>query len=202
MNRIRGAALLVATACAALVLPASGQKQQAPFQEDLIAQAARPWTGDLDGMIERRSIRALVPPARMEYWIDRGRQNGAEYELLTKFEEELNRQYQTKGKKHLRIQVHFIPTARDKLIPALLEGRGDIAAGILTVTPERAREVDFGAPFFHGVAEIVVTGPASPALASLEELSGKQVFVRRSSSFWTHLEALNARWQGEGRAPV
>jgi membrane-bound lytic murein transglycosylase MltF len=192
---------LVATACAALALPASGQKQPAPSEEHLIEQAARPWTGDLDGMIERRSIRALVAPARMEYWIDRGRQNGAEYELLTKFEEELNRQYKTKGK-HLRIQVHLIPTARDKLIPALLEGRGDIAAGILTVTPERLREADFGAPFFSNVAEIVVTGPASPALASLADLSGQQVFVRRSSSFWTHLEALNARWQGEGRAPI
>ena len=193
---------LIAAACAALALPASGQKQPAPSQEDLIAQAARPWTGDLDGMIERRSIRALVAPARMEYWIDRGRQNGAEYELLTKFEEELNRQYLVKGKKHLRINVHFIPTSRDRLIPALLEGRGDIAAGILTVTPERLREVDFGAPFFSNVAEIVVTGPASPALASLADLSGKQVFVRRSSSFWTHLEALNARFQSEGRAPA
>ena len=193
---------LVATACAVLALPASGQKQPAPSPEDLIAQAARPWTGDLDGMIERRSVRALVAPARMEYWIDRGRQNGAEYELLSKFEEELNRQYLAKGKKHLRIQVHFIPTSRDRLIPALLEGRGDIAAGILTVTPERLREADFGAPFFSNVAEIVVTGPASPALGSLADLSGQQVFVRRSSSFWTHLEALNARWQGEGRAPV
>jgi len=192
--------VLAATACAALPLPASGQKQ--PSQEDLIAQAARPWTGDLDGMIERRSIRALVVPARMEYWIDRGRQNGAEYELLTKFEEELNRQYQAKGKKHLRIKVHFIPTARDKLIPALLEGRGDIAAGILTVTPERLSQADFGAPFFRGVAEIVATGPASPPLASLADLSGQQVFVRRSSSFWAHLEALNTRWQSEGRAPV
>src|SRR5689334_660212 len=124
---------LAAMACAALAWPAIGQKQQAPSEEDLLARAAQPWTGDLDGMIERRVVRALVAPARMEYWIDRGRQNGAEYELLTKFEEELNRQYKTKGK-HLRIHVAFIPTARDRLLPALLEGRGDIAAGILTVT--------------------------------------------------------------------
>src|SRR6185503_6960313 len=117
--------------------------------------AARPGGGALDGMIERRSIRALVPPSRMEYWIDRGRESGAEQELLTKFEEELNRRYKTPGK-HLRIRVHVIPTARDKLIPALLEGRGDIAAGILTVTPERLEKVDFGAPFFRNVAEIVV----------------------------------------------
>jgi membrane-bound lytic murein transglycosylase MltF len=200
---VNGKALiaLTAIACAALSLPAAGQKEQAPSEEELLARTSQPWSGDLDGMIERRSVRALVAPSRMQYWIDRGRESGAEYELLTKFEEELNRQYKTKGK-HLRIRVHVIPTSRDQLLPALLEGRGDIAAGILTVTPERLREADFGAPFFRNVAEIVVTGPGSPALASLSDLSGQQLFVRRSSSYWTHLEALNARWQSEGRAPA
>src|SRR6185295_19308252 len=187
---------LALMACAALAPPAAAQKQQAPSEEELIARTAQPWTGDLDGMIERRIVRALVVPSRMEYWIDRGRQSGAEYELLIKFEEELNRRYKPKAK-HLRVHVQFIPTARDRLLPALLEGRGDIAAGILTVTPERMREADFGAPFFRNVAEIVMTGPASPTLASIADLSGQQVFVRRSSSYWTHLEALSARWQAE-----
>ena len=136
----------------------------------LLEAMAQPWTGDLDGMIERRAVRALVAPSRMQYWIDRGRQSGAEYELLRKFEEVLNTKYKLK-RKHIHINVHFIPTARDELIPALLRGRGDIAAGILTVTPERLQQVDFGAPFFRNVAEIVVTGPASPALASIEELA-------------------------------
>ena len=197
----KGLLALAAMACAVVSLPAVGQKQQAALDDELLAFVVQPWTGDLDGMIERRTVRALVPPSRMEYWIDRGRESGAEYEFLTKFEEELNRQYKAKGK-HLRIRVHVIPTARDKLIPALLEGRGDIAAGILTVTPERLEKVDFGAPFFRGVAEIVVTGPASPALASLEDLSGQQVFTRKSSSYWSHLEALNERFAKENRAPA
>ncbi|HSA90339.1 MAG TPA: transglycosylase SLT domain-containing protein [Burkholderiales bacterium] len=162
---------------------------------------AQPWTGDLDGMIERRAVRALVAPSRMQYWIDRGRQSGVEYELLKKFEEVLNAKYKLK-RKHIRIYVHFIPTARDELITALVQGRGDIAAGILTITPERLREVDFGAPFFRDVAEIVVTGPASPQLASLDDLAGQRLFVRRSSSYWTHLEELSARLRQQGRAPL
>lgn len=169
--------------------------------EALVEALAQPWTGDLDGMIERRAVRALVAPSRMQYWIDRGRQSGAEYELLRKFEEVLNTKYKSK-RKHIHINVHFIPTARDELIPALLQGRGDIAAGILTVTPERLQQVDFGAPFFRNVAEIVVTGPASPALASIEELAGQKLFVRRSSSYWTHLEGLSARLRQQGRAPL
>jgi membrane-bound lytic murein transglycosylase MltF len=48
----------------------------------------------------------------------------------------------------------------------------------------------------------VVTGPASPRVAKLEDLSGQQVFVRPSSSYWDSLEALNERFKKEGRAEV
>ncbi|BFU96286.1 MAG: Lytic transglycosylase [Nitrospira sp.] len=160
-----------------------------------------PWTGDLDGMTERRVIRALVAPSRTSYWINGARQTGAEYELLKAFQEEINAKYRGKNK-HVLVHVVFIPTSRDQLIPALLEGRGDIAAGILTVTPERLEKVDFGEPFFRGVKEIVVTGPASPKLTSLSDLSGKEVFVRKSSSYWTHLERLNEQFAQEQKAPV
>lgn len=159
------------------------------------------WMGDLDGMIERRVIRALVAPSRTSYWLNGARQTGAEYELLKAFQEEINIRHKTKGK-HILIHVVFIPTARDQLIPGLLEGRGDIAAGILTVTPERLENVDFGEPFFRGVEEIAVTGPASPELASVDDLSGKEIFVRQSSSYWTHLEHLNQRFVQEHKAPV
>ena len=104
--------------------------------------------------------------------------------------------------KPLAQRLVFIPTSRDQLIPGLLEGRGDIAAGILTVTPERLEKVDFGEPFFHGVREIAVTGPASPQLTSVDDLSGKEVFVRKSSSYWTHLEHLNERFAQERKPPV
>jgi len=165
------------------------------------APALARWTGDLDGMLERRQIRALVVPARTQYWLDQGEQSGAEYELLKAFEEQINKEHPT-GKKHVKIHVVFIPTSRDDLIPALLEGRGDLAAGILTITPERQEQVDFGAPFFRDVLEIAVTGPQSPALASVDDLSGQEVFVRRSSSYWSHLEALSKKFEQAGRAPI
>ena len=153
-------------------------------------------------MVNRRVIRVLVAPSRTSYWLNGARQTGAEYELLKAFEEEVNSHYKTQGGKHIRIMVAFIPTSRDKLIPGLLEGRGDIAAGILTVTPERLEQVDFGEPFFHGVKEIAVTGPNSPELASVDDLSGKEVFVRKSSSFWTHLDHLNERFANEQKPPA
>jgi membrane-bound lytic murein transglycosylase MltF len=188
--------------CVLLPTAALADDQPSLEKQELTEVAVlQPWTGDLDGMVQRRVIRALVAPSRTSYWLLGLRQTGAEYELLKAFENGINEHYKTQGK-HLRIHVVFIPTPRDQLIPRLLEGRGDIAAGILTVTPERLEQVDFGAPFFRGVKEIAVTGPASPVLTSVDDLSGKEVFVRQSSSYWTHLESINERFKNENKPPV
>ena len=194
--------LTILCACISLSFHFLTYAEQLPEGHEMNTPAIlQPWTGDLDGMIERRVIRALVAPSRTSYWLNGARQTGAEYELLKAFQEEINNRYQAKGKQILT-HVVFIPTSRDQLIPGLLEGRGDIAAGILTVTPERLEKVDFGEPFFHGVREIAVTGPASPQLTSVDDLSGKEVFVRKSSSYWTHLEHLNERFAQERKPPV
>jgi ABC-type amino acid transport substrate-binding protein len=37
-----------------------------------------------------------------------------------------------------------------------------------------------------------VTGPRSPQIATLDDLSGKTVHVRRTTSYYESLEALNA----------
>jgi len=168
----------------------------APFVRPL----ANAWTGDLDSMIARRVIRVLITPTRTQYWIDLGRQTGVEYELLRAFEDWLSNKY--RAKRHIDIHVVFIPTSRDALIPGLLAGLGDIAAGILTLTPDRLAKVDAGGPFFRGVKEVAVTGPESPTVSSLDDLSGQHVVVRRSSSYWSHLEQLNARFAREGKPPI
>jgi membrane-bound lytic murein transglycosylase MltF len=185
-----------------MTLPAFAQDDPST-KNSMLTQAPliKPWTGDLDGMIKRRIIRALVAPSRTAYSLNGARQIGAEYELLKAFEKDINDRYKTTGK-HIQIFVAIIPTRHDQLISGLREGRGDIAAGILTVTPERLDQVDFGEPFFRGVKQLVVTGPASPELTSLDDLSGKEVFVRRSTSYWTHLEHLNTRFASEGKPPV
>jgi membrane-bound lytic murein transglycosylase MltF len=160
-----------------------------------------PWTGDLDGMIERRIIRVLVPYSKTLYWVDLGKPRGLLYELFTAFEKEVNSK--VKGlPRHLQIHVFFVQTRREDFIAALLEGRGDIAAGGLTITEGRNQSVDFSTPLLTDVREVVVTGPQSPSLATLDDLAGKEVFVRKSSSFYEHLTALNAKLAQEGKAPV
>jgi hypothetical protein len=41
-----------------------------PAAQEMIERALRPWTGDFDGMVERRLIRALVPYNRTNYFVD------------------------------------------------------------------------------------------------------------------------------------
>jgi membrane-bound lytic murein transglycosylase MltF len=84
----------------------------------------------------------------------------------------------------------------------LIEGRGDIAAANLTITPARQAQVDFADPWITGVSEIVVTGPASPRIRSLNDLAGQEVFVRRTSSYHESLVGLNVRLRNAGLSEI
>jgi membrane-bound lytic murein transglycosylase MltF len=157
------------------------------------------WTGDLDGMIKRRMVRVLVVYSKTYFFVDKGTQRGIVYEAFRKFEEDLNKKLKAK---HIRVNVVFIPVSRDELLPALVEGRGDIAAANLTITEARDQLVDFADPTLTDVSEIVVTGPESPVIATLDDLSGKEVFVRPSSSYYESLRALSERFKKEGKPEI
>jgi membrane-bound lytic murein transglycosylase MltF len=161
--------------------------------------ARKPWTGDLDGMIKRRIIRVLVPYNRTHYFIDKGVQRGLAYEMGVKFEEALNAKLKTGN---IRVHVVFVPVSRDQLLSDLVDGKGDIAAASLTITPERQKLVDFGEPTFTDVSEIVVTGPRSPTIATLDDLAGQEVFVRKSSSYYESLAAQNQRFKSAGKKEI
>ena len=156
--------------------------------------ALEPWKGDLDGMADRRIIRALVTPNRTQYFLDGAEQKGTVFELLKDFEKEVNKKL---GNKSVQVHVLIMPTTRDRLLSDLMEGRGDIAATNLTITPERQERVDFAEPLI-AVNEILVTGPGVPELTALEDLAGKSISVRRSSSYWQSLETLNEAFKGQG----
>jgi membrane-bound lytic murein transglycosylase MltF len=186
---LSAAALAVAFASALLAAAPAQAKEELPFQ-------ILKWTGDFDAMIARRKIRVLVVSNKALYYVDNGAQHGIVYDLFTEWEKQLNR------KRRLPIEMVFVPVRRSELLHALVEGLGDVAAADLTETPGRRELVDFTAPLAKGVHEIVVTGPASPSLASIDDLAGKEVFVRPSSSYWETLTALNERFAREGKPAV
>jgi membrane-bound lytic murein transglycosylase MltF len=170
-----------------------------------LAAMRKPWTGDLDGMIERRAIRVLTVNSRTSYFVDKGVQRGIAVDYFAVFENELNKKLAAEKKlkdKNLKVRVVFIPVRRDQLLPELAAGKGDIAAANLTVTPERQKLVDFSGAGLSNVREIVVSGPASPKVASLDDLSGKVIFVRKSSSYYESLVTLNKKFASEKKPPV
>ena len=159
---------------------------------------AAKFTGDLEEMAERRYVRALVVYSKMLYFLDGAQQRGLSYESLKEFEKVLNEQLQTGIR---QIHIVFLPVKRDELIPALIEGRGDIAAANLTITPERRSLVDFSSPLLTGVSEVLVTGPGAPDIASWDDLAEHEIHVRRSSSYFESLQRLNESRRA-ARAPT
>jgi len=175
--------------------PAAPDKE--PYGFDDVTQ--RKFTGDLDGMIRGRLIRILVCYSKTHYFVDMATQRGLTYDSGRLLEESLNRKLK---KKHVRVHVVFIPVARDELMPALLEGRGDIAAANLTITPERLKKADFTDPTIRNVSEIVVTGPGAEPIATVQDLSGKEVYIQKSSSYYESLRSLNTELTKAGKKPV
>jgi len=179
---------------------------QTPSQREELTisphEVMKPWKGDLDGMIQRGTIRVLTVYSKTFYFVDKGVQRGAAYEIFRLFEEDLNKKLAKENKlkhKHLKVRMVFVPVARGDLLEALVAGKGDIAASNLTVTEERQRQVDFSVPMYRDASEVVVTGPGSPPVSSVDELAGKVVFVRQSSSYYESLMALNRRFATENK---
>jgi membrane-bound lytic murein transglycosylase MltF len=153
-------------------------------------------------MLERRMIRVLVPYSRTLYFVDKGHERGITAELVRDFERYLNKKYAKQlGKRPLT--VYLVVTTRDKLLTGVAEGLGDIAAGNITATDERRRIVDFLVP--EGgkpVQELVISGPSAPQIASLDELSGRTIHVRKATSYLESVRVLNERLGKSGKAPA
>jgi membrane-bound lytic murein transglycosylase MltF len=158
-----------------------------------------PFTGDLDEMVKRRLIRAGVVYNRTHYFIDKGVQRGISYESIRLFEEELNNRLKTGL---LKVHVAIVPLSRDQLFRALQDGKVDFVAATLTVTPERQKLAAFSMPTRTGVSEIVVTAPKVPPVATADDLSGREVFIRKSSSYYESVQKLNESLKSRGKAPV
>ena len=161
------------------------------------------WTGDFDKMLERRVIRVYAPFSRSLYFNDNGRERGIAVELVRDWERYLNIKYAKQLDKR-PLTIYIAPATRDKLLPYLGEGFADVAIGNLTVTEERLKEADFvpGDEGRRTINEVVVTGPKSPELKTLDDLSGKTVHVRKASSYYESLQKLNERFKQDGKPEV
>lgn len=183
-----------------LLVPAKAENPDPGKPPASLKQTDESWKGDLQGILQkRRFIRVLVSYNATNFFIDRGQPRGLEYELLEHYEEYLNRQ-RPKGSIKIKLVYRVLPF--NALLPALLEGRGDIAAAGLTITPERSQKVAFTRPYISNINEIAVTSKKAKDLKTARELSGRSVIVVAGSSYVQHLKRLNKDLSLKGVAPV
>ncbi|MEM7055011.1 MAG: transporter substrate-binding domain-containing protein [Pseudomonadota bacterium] len=162
--------------------------------------AAAVFTGDLDEMVERRVIRALVPYSPIFFFVDENaRPRGISQDYLAELENYLNEQLATGT---IPLSVAAVPVTRERLIPWLLEGRGDVIVADLTVTEARQQRMLFSEPIARGISEIVVSGPSSEPIDRLEQLAGRQVLARPDSSYFESLSSLSDRLQAAGEPAI
>lgn len=157
------------------------------------------WVGDFDEMLKRRLIRVLVPFRKTYFFVDKGTEYGASAELGRELEKWINKRYKFGP---LNFHVVFVPRAENELIPALTSGDGDLIAGAVADTEELHAIVDFPTPWVRDGQTVIVTGPNSPPLKSIEDLAGTTAYVRQSSSYVSDLSHLNERLAAGGLRPV
>jgi membrane-bound lytic murein transglycosylase MltF len=179
---------------------ASAAKEKSPSAEaHALPIPDAVFTGDFDEMRKRRMVRVLVVYNKTNYFIDKGTPRGITADAFQMFEDQLNKKYKTGN---LKVHVVLIPVRRDALADLLLSGKGDVVAANITATAERREKVDFSEPVLKNVSEIVVSGPGAPPLATKEDLSGREVFVRKGSIYAESLDKLNAELTKAGKPPA
>jgi membrane-bound lytic murein transglycosylase MltF len=164
--------------------------------ENVRGLLGKPFTGDFDEMVERRTIRVAVTFNRTHYFIDRGQERGITHESLKLFENDLNTELKTGN---LKLHVVAVPMTRDQLYPALSSGTVDMIAAMVTVRPGVEKAVAFSDPTRSNVNQVVVTGPGGPPIASVDDLAGREVFVRKGSIYNETLDRLNGELKARGK---
>jgi polar amino acid transport system substrate-binding protein len=85
----------------------------------------------------------------------------------------------------LGVEFEIVPTTGSSRIPLLQTGKADLVISSLSITPERAKAVDFSVPYADLLS--VVAGPKNIAVKTLAELDGKKVAVTRGTTQDTDL---------------
>lgn len=163
---------------------------------EVITSAMEPRLGDFDAIAESGMLRVAIPYTPIYFSYDGENLIGFAVDLAREMETYLARVHGS------RINVILMPLPRDQILPAVIEGRADLAMANLTITSHRQEVVDFTRPIFTGVSELVVTGPAAGKVASFDDLVTHGIYVRKSSSYFSSAQALNQMRRQAGKAPI
>jgi membrane-bound lytic murein transglycosylase MltF len=156
-------------------------------------------TGDLDEMLKRRKIRALITINPISFFYIQGKPAGFTFETVQELERFINKKYKTGA---LKVRVTFIPMRPDQLEPALTEGLGDVIAEGVAITPEREQRVAFTIPIQQNLTQIVVTGKDVPVGSGFDDFGGKPIYANPVTVAYDNLNRISEERQKSGKPPL
>ncbi|GAB5410213.1 MAG: transglycosylase SLT domain-containing protein [Balneolaceae bacterium] len=124
-------------------------------------------------------LRMITSYSSGAYFLYRGIQVGFEYELVREFAR----------KNDLALEV-VIPAEDENPYDLLNSGEGDLIAANYTITPERDAIVDFTRPYNLVSQIIIVSERIGFEPESITDLAGIPITIRRNSSYFQELKAL------------
>ncbi len=197
------------TAWASTPAPQKTVKQKAAQQKTVKQADAKPepsrvlgdpepWTGDLDGMKDRQVIRILVPFSKTLFFYDKNKELGVVHDMGVSLERWANQQADI-GKK---LKVVFVPVPQERLLSDLMAGLGDVAAGDILDDAADRDEIDYSGSLAPDSGAVIITRKRGDPVNRLEDLSGREVVIHRSSASYEPLRALSGRLEMQGRRPI
>lgn len=143
----------------------------------VLATCSRP-PSLMDEILALGELRVVTRVSPATYYSGPNGPLGPEYELVRGFADKLG----------VRLSLRVVDRFAD-LIPAIRHGEAHLAAAGLTVTAERAEQVDFG-PSYQRVEQQLVYKRGRPKPRRPDDLVGKRVVVVAGSSYAEHLRGL------------
>ena len=156
-------------------------------------------TGDWDEIKKSGVLRLLVLYNKTGFFYDKGRPRGMVPDIAEELEVYLNKKLKTGAKK---LKVVFIPVTPAQIEKDLNDGYGDIIAMVVAVTPEREKKLDFSIPIISNLKLVAVQKKAEPQISSVDDLSGKEIYVNKVSLAYELLREQNEKFKQAGKPEI
>ncbi|MBD3242616.1 MAG: transporter substrate-binding domain-containing protein, partial [Chitinivibrionales bacterium] len=164
----------------AMVLAAVCAVHCSDTQKDDVPQyRGKPYHGTLARIREEGILRVITPDKEFAALPREGHVLTFEIDMARRLARRLG----------VELSLVFVP-GYDSIIPWLAGGRGDVAMASLTITRSRHEEVDFSTPLGYVREMLIGRSDDTAAVDDVQDLAGRAVVVRRSSSYYQTLSAL------------
>jgi membrane-bound lytic murein transglycosylase F len=136
---------------------------------------------DLDDIVKRGYLRAIVDNSSTSYYIYRGRRMGYEFELLRNLATSLG------------VRLHLIVKSDlHEALYLLNIGKADIIAMNLEVNEERKQFASFTEPLGQ-MGTVLLHSKKNGSVKSIEDLNGKTIHIRQDAMYKTQLLDLQVK---------